>query len=144
MPLAPSGLKTELQALSTTPGPTIAACAATWATAMKNYAAGIVPPSATVNAAASTLRTALAVAFALPAAAPSMESAFAAFATTVGGGMAAFVPTPPPTPVGFATQFLAFPATSAAAATALSGLIDTWMKKGSATPAAGGAPVPWS
>jgi heme/copper-type cytochrome/quinol oxidase subunit 1 len=98
-----------------------------------------------VAAAAATLEGALATAFAASAAAPGMESAFAAFAATVGTGMApAFVATPPAGQVGFATQFLAQPATHALAAAAISGLIDTWMKTGSATPSGGGAPVPWT
>lgn len=146
MPLDVTKLYDGLLDVASAPGPTNADCATQWADAMKEYASAVVPASTTVEAAADALETALAAAFALPAAAASMESAFAAFALAVGGGMApAFTATPPPGPVGFATQFAsAFPATHALAATALSGLINTWMKTGTATPTAGGAPVNWS
>jgi hypothetical protein len=75
-----------------------------------------------------------------------METAFTVFATAVGVGMLpAFVATPPATPVGFATQFAGpKPETHAAAASQISGIIDTWMRTGTATPSIGGAPVPWS
>lgn len=145
MPLNPSGLQSSLQSLAASPGADIAACAKAWADAMKSYAAGIIPASTTVTAAATTLQSALASAFAQPSAASAMETAFAAFATTVGGGMApAFTATPPTGPVGFATQFAQpFPATHAAAASAMSSLIDTWMKKGKGTPPVG-TPVNWT
>ena len=59
--------------------------------------------------------------------------------------MAGYTPTPPPGPVGFAARFAAAsPATHAAAAAAMAGIIDTWMRTGSATPSGGGAPVAWS
>jgi hypothetical protein len=145
MPLDASGLNDDIEALAATPAADIAGCAGQWADAVQAFAASIVPASTTVAAAAATLEGALATAFAASAAAPGMESAFAAFAATVGTGMApAFVATPPAGQVGFATQFLAQPATHALAAAAISGLIDTWMKTGSATPSGGGAPVPWT
>lgn len=146
MTLALSGLQSDLQALATSPGATIAACAQAWADAMKSYASAVVPASATVNAAATTLKTALEGAFAQPAAAPAMETAFAAFAATVGTGMApAFVAVPPPAPVGFAALFAGtFPASHAAAATALSAKINTWMKTGTSTPSGGGSPTAWT
>jgi len=146
MPLNPSGLESALASVAASPPPSSAGCAASWASAMSTYANAVVPPSTTVAAAVSTLQGALATAFASPAAAPGMESAFTAFAVTVGGGMApAFVAVPPPSPVGFAAQFAgAHPATHAAAAAALRLMIDTWMRTGTATPSGGGAPVPWS
>ena len=75
-----------------------------------------------------------------------MESAFSTFAVTVGGGMAGFVPTPPPAPVGFASQFAGpKPATAAAASSAIASLIDTWMKTGLSTLVAPpNTVVPWS
>lgn len=113
---------------------------------MQGYAAAIIPASTTISAAASTLSGALNTAFATEAAAAAMESAFAAFAVTVGGGMApAFVATPPPAPVGFATLLVPpFPETHEAGATAMKNAIDAWMKTGTATPSGGGSPVPWS
>jgi hypothetical protein len=101
---------------------------------MQSYAVTIMPPSASVAAAVSTLSGALASAFAAPAAAPGMESAFAAFATTVGGGMAGFAPIPPPAPVGFASQFAGpYPETHEAAGDQIGTLIHSWMSTGSST-----------
>lgn len=75
-----------------------------------------------------------------------MESAFATFAVTVGGGMAGYAPTPPPSPVGFASQFGGpKPETAAAAASAIASLIDTWMKTGLSTLIAPpNTVVPWT
>lgn len=146
MPLNPSGLQTDLQTIAATPPATVALCAQAWANAMGAYTAAILPASTTVNAAKATLQGALTTAFGSSAAAPGMETAFAAFATTVGAGMLpAFVATPPPAPVGFAAQFAGpKPPTHAAAAAQLKTLIDTWMRTGTATPSGGGAPVNWS
>jgi hypothetical protein len=75
-----------------------------------------------------------------------METAFTAFATAVGTGMApAFVAVPPAGLVGFAAQFGgAMPDTHAEAGDVIATMIDTWMKTGTATPSAGGAAVLWS
>jgi len=144
MPLDPSGLSSDLEGLASSPPDTVAGCAAAWADAMEGYAAAVIPASTTVSTARDALESALVTAFG-SVAAPGMETAFAAFATTVGAGMApAFVATPPPGPVGFASQFLSFPPTHAAAAAAVSGIIDAWMRTGTATPSGGGAPVGWS
>jgi hypothetical protein len=63
-----------------------------------------------------------------------METAFAAFAVTVGGGMAGYAPTPPAVPVGFVSYFAGADApTHAQAASDVAGLIDPWMKLGIAT-----------
>jgi hypothetical protein len=145
MPLNPSGLTTQLTGNFATPGPDYASCGQQWATAVQNYAAAIVPASTAVAAAATTLAGALASAFALPNALPSMDSAFTAFAVTVGAGMApAFVAVPPPSPINFASIFGVTRLTHADAASAISTLIDSWMRTGTATPSGGGAPVPWS
>jgi hypothetical protein len=146
MPLALPALQAGLQNAFAEPPATVAQCAQAWADAVQAYAAAVVPPSPQVASAAATLATALQSAFSAPDAAPGMESAFTNFALTVGAGMApAFVAVPPPGPVGFPQQFAGpKPATHAAAAQAIATLIDTWMKTGSATPAAGGPPVPWS
>jgi hypothetical protein len=99
-----------------------------------------------VAGAAAALQSSLASAFGTTDCAPAMESAFAAFAVTVGGGMAGYVPTPPPAPVGFASQFAGpKPATHASAASAIASLIDTWMKTGLSTLVAPpNTIVPWS
>lgn len=144
MPLDLSGLASSLESTAKDPPPDVPGCAAAWADAMKGYASGIVPPSTAVDAAASTLEGALVGAFSSPLAAPGMEAAFAAFATTVGGGMVGFVPTPPAGPVGFAAQFLIQPPTHAAAAQAVAGIIDVWMRTGKSAPASGGPASPWS
>lgn len=145
MTLAAAALQSALQSIAANPPATVAGCATAWANAMQTYATPVVPPSTTVSAAAATLQSALVTAFSSPAAAPGMEAAFTAFATTVGAGMApAFVATPPPGPVGFAAQFATFPATHALAAQQLRTLINVWMKTGTATPSGGGAPVNWS
>ncbi|MEQ9075558.1 MAG: hypothetical protein RLP09_17005 [Sandaracinaceae bacterium] len=145
MPLDLPVLTAELQAVAAEPPSTVAECAASWAAAAGDHALGVVPASSTVAVAASALEAALVTAFSAGAAAPGMETAFASFAVTIGGGMAGFVPTPPAGPVGFATQFAGpKPATHAAAAGAVAALIDTWMRTGTATPSGGGAPVSWS
>lgn len=112
-----------------------AGCAQGWADAVKAYAAGVVPPSLAVDAAAASLAGALAGAFGSPSAIGGMESAFAAFATTVASGMApTFAGVPPAAPVGFAAQFGGpAPETHSEAASAIAGRIDAWMKTGTAT-----------
>ncbi len=146
MPLSLSSLQSGLQSLFAAPPSDAAGCASGWSSAVQGWASGIVPPSSTVSTACGTLTGALTAAFLTPAAAPLMEAAFAAFAVTVGGGMAGFAPTPPPAPVGFAAQFAGpKPPTHAAAASAIAGLIDSWMKTGIATLVAPpNTPVPWS
>lgn len=147
MPLIQSTLRESLQSLFTNP-PTgesaKSAAAAAWASAMSAYTAPVVPPSTTVAAAAATLQTTLLAAFSgeVSGILGQMEVAFAAFAATVGTGMApAFVATPPVGPVGFAA--LTNQATQAVAAQEWANKIDTWMKTAIATPPSGSA-VSWS
>jgi hypothetical protein len=146
MPLDLAGLKSDLEAFFAESRATREGCAAKWADAMSAYAAGIVPPSTTVSTARDALEAAVLAAISTPAAGPGMEAAFAAFALTVGGGMAGFVPTPPAAPVGFVTALLPpFPETHAAAATKWGDLIDDWMKTGSsALVAPPNTVIPWS
>lgn len=146
MPLIAATLQTDLADLAASPGATYAECAEAWASAIGSYASSVVPASTTVAAAQSALTGLLLAAFQTTNAAPLMESAFTAFALTVGGGMApAFVAVPPPAPVGFATKFTGpNPTTHAEAGQSLGTLIDTWMRTGTATPSAGGPSVPWS
>jgi hypothetical protein len=134
--LVKAGLKSDLEALFEAPPATVAACAAAWADAVSSYFAGVVPASTTVSAAQAPLAASLTSAFGntvAAATAMAMEAAFLTFATSVGGGMAGFVGTPPPAPVGFAALFADKPATHADAATAYSDAIDTWAKTGVAT-----------
>ncbi len=134
MPLALSALTSGLQSDFASPPGGYAACAQAWADAVQAWCSGIVPPSTTVSTACATLSGALASAFAAPDAPPLMETAFAAFAVTVGGGMAGYAPTPPSGPVGFAPYFSGPDApTHAQAASDIAGLIDPWMKTGFST-----------
>src|SRR5690606_15765077 len=110
------------------------ACAQAWADALEAYATAIVPPSTTVTAAAAALATALDGAFAQPSALAAMETAFAAFAGAVGGGMAGYTPTPPPAPVGFASLVAGGNVDSHEDAAAnWADLIDAWMTTGLST-----------
>ncbi len=146
MALNLAALTSGIQSVCADPADSAGGCAQAWADAMGDYAATVVPPSTTVVLAKQALAAALAGAFASPTAAPGMESAFATFAVSVGAGMApAFVAAPPPSPVGFASLFAQPPpATHAAAAAALAARVQAWMVTATATPAAGGAPIPWS
>lgn len=148
MALAAPTLKSQLETCFSTPPADAAGCAQAWGDAMAAYGAGIVPASTTVSAAATALTGALTTAFGAPDAAPAMESAFSAFALSVGGGMAAagFAATPPPSPVGFAALFSGpKPATHAAAAESIGSAIDTWMRTGIATLIAPpNTAAPWS
>lgn len=130
-------------------GSAVEAAAQAWSDVMVAYAGDVVPASTTVSAAGSALKTALQSAFVLapaPTVLVDMETAFAAFAATVGAGMApAFTATPPPNPVGFAALGAPpFPSDTNSAAEIWKTRIDTWFKTGTATPSGGGSPVNWS
>lgn len=146
MTLVASSLQNSLQALSESPGATIADCAKLWANAVQSYAATITPPSVTAPAAGAVLATQLASAFSLPAAASAMDAAMTTFAATLGSGMLpGFVAVPPPVPVGFALLFAEpYPTTAAEFGQRVGSAIDAWMRTGTATPALGGAPIPWT
>lgn len=139
MALNPVRLKDDLAVLFSFPGPTTAANGAQWAACMQSYATAIVPPSLSVAAAATTLAGALTAAFASgPATVANVEVAFAAFAATVGVGMApTFVGVPPVVPVGFAAEMAKPPEqwaqTQADAALLWSNKIHAWMSTGAAT-----------
>lgn len=145
MPLNTAGLQEDLQELFSDPPDTTAACAASWASLMESYTQGVVPASTTVSVAAGALETALLSAFQSETTAEDMETAFTAFATTVGTGMSpAFVATPPPGQVGFLSSFGVVADSHSTAAANYATLIDTWMRTGTATPSAGGSPVNWN
>lgn len=134
MPVNPASLQSALESLFAEPPLLVGECADAWGQALQGYAAGVVPPSTTVAAAASTLAAALAAAFATPVAAPPIDAAFTAFAAAVGAGMApAFAPIPPPAPLGIASLLASSPPTHAAAAASFASLIDAWFHTGSAT-----------
>lgn len=155
MPLDASGLEGALAGLfaappvvmageEADPTATAAACAQEWADALQAYAAGIVPASSTVAAAAATLSGALAGAFSGGSAAGPFDAAVLAFATTVGGGMAGFTGTPPPAPLGVASLLGTMHTDSAVAAASWATHIDTWMRTGQATPVPSGSPNAWA
>ena len=149
MPLDPSALEDGLAALTGENSPASQADAAgAWADAVEAWAEGIVPASTTVSAAAATLEAALLPAFqgTDPATfAAALETAFAAFAVTVGGGMAGYTPTPPAGPVGFAALIATIQPSIEAFAAAWTQAIDTWMRTGFSTlNAPPGTVVPWS
>jgi hypothetical protein len=142
-----AGLTSDLTALFASPPATRELCAQEWADAMASYASAVVPASTTVAAASATLATSLATAFAQPSAAAQMETAFTAWATTVGSGMAAagWTGAPPPGAVGFATLAGTQPATHADAAASFAGLINTWALTGTAVLIAPpNTPVTWT
>lgn len=148
MPLDVATLQSDIAAICANPPADAAGCGQAWAAAVGKYASGVVPSSTTVSAAQSALAGALTAAF-VPngGAAPLMETAFAAFAVTVAGGMAPlFTGVPPAAPVGFAAQFAGpMPETPADAGSQIGSLIDKWMKTGKAALVAPPNTVtPWS
>lgn len=155
MVLDPSGLHADLESFFTAPtvvatGDVVdlpasrSACAQSWADAMQSYTTAIVPVSTAVSAAAATLKTSLEAAFATGSATVAVDAAFQAFAATVGIGMVGFTATPPPSPPGFVAHIATIQPSHAAAATAWSGWIDTWMRTGTAVPSGGGPAVGWT
>lgn len=146
MPLNQTALTQALAQVFAHAPKTHAACAQKWADAVRAYAAGVVPPSTTVTAAAGPLASALATAFAAKDAIPGMESAFAAFAVAVGGGMVGYTPVPPAGAVGFQALFAGpKPKTHAAAAAQIASRIQAWMTTGISTLIAPpNTALPWS
>lgn len=130
MPLNKPALKNALVGVASAPPGTLAACAQKWAEAVGLYFTAVVPPSAAVAAAQATLQVALTSAFAGTDAATlaaKLETAFAACAITIGGGMAGFGPVAPAGQVGFAQLFAPpFAATHDAAADKIANAIHAW------------------
>jgi len=137
MPLVAAALNDALEEVFSAPGATAADCATQWADALGSYVSGIVPASTTVAAAQAALATALTAAFAGTdpvTTTVAMDAAFAAFAATVGGGMATFTPTPPAGPVGFGDLLVPpFAETSPDAAAAVATKVHAWLTTGVAT-----------
>jgi len=134
MPLNPSSLQSDLEALFGDPPSTAYLAAQAWGDAVRGYAAGVVPVSTTVSTAASALQASLQASFGSPSAASSIDTAFMTFATAVGVGMLPlFTGIVPPHPLGIATLLSGTQPTHASAAAAFSSLIDGWLRTGSAT-----------
>jgi hypothetical protein len=79
----------------------------------------------------------------------TISAAMAAYSITIAGGMLpAFVGVPPVQPIGnliqpvFALGMASRP--SAEILSAMSKIIHSWFKTGTATPSGGGSPIPWS
>jgi hypothetical protein len=133
MPLNVAGLQSALETLFADPPPTAAGCAQAWSDAVSSYAAGVIPASTTVPAAAAALTGPLQSAFGSASGAPAFDAAFTSFAVTVAAGMLPlFTGTPPPAPLGIAAQLAVPQQTHAAAAAAFAALIDVWLKTGTA------------
>ena len=142
-----SGLQKDLGDLFDTPADTTADCAAAWAAAATAYATGVKPKSGAVAAAEEALSAAIKTAFDTHStdAAADLETAFTAWATAIGAGMAGFVPAPPPAAIGFAALFTEpYPSSHTVAADMIAQAIDTWFRTGTATPSSGGGPILWS
>lgn len=146
MPINGPGMKSALQTGFSSGATTYAAAANSWGDAVQTGTASIIPASTTVAAAATTLKTALAAAFAASNAVPGMVTAFTAFAVTVAAGqLPLYTGVPPASPIDFASIFSSPRDSHSDAAQAVSDLIETWLKTGSATLVAPpNTVVPWS
>lgn len=133
MTLDASGLETALEDLAPA---TKAAAASDWADAVELYAEDVIPASTAVSVAAATLETAIVSAFGqitAAATATALETAFAAFATTVATGMLpTHVATPPSSPVGFLALLQTIQLSQDDMATAWAAAIDAWAVTGTA------------
>lgn len=111
-----------------------------WANALEAAATGVTPPSTTVAAARAALEASMAGSFNDMTGAAFL-AAFQAFAAALATGMApTFIATPPPSPPVLNSPM---PALSDALDAHAAALI-AWLQTGTATPAAGGAPVNWA
>lgn len=147
MAVSKSTLQSQLETLFSSPpvGDSARSTAAqAWADAMKAYADSVVPASTTVSSAAKSLKTDLESSFSgdVFSIISDMETHFATFAATVGGGMAGFAAVPPPGLVGFAS--VSNQSSSSVAAVTWAEKIDVWFRTGTATPTSGGSTVNWS
>lgn len=135
MPLLISALQTGLPGAGEADYPTtIEGCAAAWRQAIEGWAAGIVPPSTTVGAAAAALEGQLVAAF-TASSLSAVDDALTAFALAVGVGMLpAYVAVPPAAGPGLVVLLRnARPPTRQAAIDLVAGTLDTWMRTGTAT-----------
>lgn len=116
--------------------------------AMRVYASGIVPVSTAVTAAKNAMKSILlTVTVSAGDFIPKYQSAIAAFASTLGSGMApAFSATPPSTPIDLSPMVSAGMngASGGQCAGIMAGIIDTWMRTGTATNNNSGAVTNWN
>lgn len=162
MPLSASTLETELRKfMDPSYGGFVAwpandaAAAQAWADAMDIYTGaglGILPQSVNGALAKAALVAGLSGMSAPGAAIPLFDTAFAAYALSIAGGMApAFVAVPPPlllsvTPPTLATILATGMggASAAVQAATFAAWIHTWFTTGSATTSGGGPPAFWA
>jgi hypothetical protein len=134
MALDAAGLESDLAAISDPA--TVALAAMAWADAVELYAAGVIPASTTVAAAAATLEIAIVSAFGqitAAATASALEAAFLVFATTVAGGMLpTHVGAPPAGLVGFLALLTTDQDSQDDMAEAWADAIDAWAVTGTA------------
>lgn len=140
MALNTVALSQDLLDLFTSPPASAPLCADAWAGAMASYAQLVIPPSTSVQAASLTLGGTLSSLFQVSPGlrtvevfANQLEAAFLIFATSVGGGMPGYVPTPPAGSIGFLNLLQTTQPTHASAAAAWSTAIDSWMRTGFST-----------
>lgn len=134
MTLDTTALRDALEDLASSPGETRADCAQALADAVAGYFSGVVPATASVEAAKGVLKTSLEAAFAVrPNAVTQLEAAFSVFGAAVALGMAGWAGVPPAGPVGFAVMVSEGPKTHAAAAQDLADRLHAWAITGSAT-----------
>jgi hypothetical protein len=145
MPLVADVLKAKIVLFATDPNfPSDASTAAQkWADAVGTYCAAITPPSLTVTAAQTALQGTLSsINSDAQNFATVFSTAMTAFATMVGTGMApAMVAVPPTSPLSITLKENDDTDKSAGD---FAKSVDSWMKTGTATPSAGGPPVPWA
>lgn len=147
MALDLNGFKADLAAFLAALPTTEAGCAAQWATIVREYTSGIVPPVAggAQDGTATAFEAALSGMGTPGTGIGVFETAFAGYAATLAGAMAP-PGTPPPAPLS--TTLAAVystnnnPATTASqAGDALAIAIDLWFRTGLSGPP---GPVPWS
>ena len=150
MPLVSSTLEQGLKSIFApeTMPKDIATAALDWATAVDNYASSVIPPSINAAAAKSAFQSVmLGVDPNTQNGIPLLITAFTAYATQLGLGMApTFTGTPPPTPINIAPiTVLGLSGGSAEVCAALfATTADLWFRTGLAVNNSSGVIVPWS
>jgi hypothetical protein len=150
MPLSPTG--PDLSFLDALPSEN-EEIASAWATAIGDYASGIISAPlvpGTAEAAMAALEASLIGTLPLgltpPYAANVFDAPMVTFGTTIAAGMApTFIGVPPLAPFSM-TVFppgITYP-DAESAKSAIGALIYAWFFSGTATPSVGGSPIPWS
>lgn len=117
-----------------------------WADIADALMSGVIPASTTTEIAREALKGVMSgISNEAANAIPLLYSGFAAYATTLAGGMTAagFVGTPPPNPIAYAPTGLVTNDAKIEAINLASALV-AWAKTGTATPISGGSPINWN